>query len=97
MRAAAGELFDGVDALVMPATNTTAPANLGTTGDSRFNSPWSFVGLPTVSFPSGLDSQGLPAGLQLVGKSNREDTLLRVAAWCEAAVGFRERPALCRV
>ena len=39
-----------LDALIMPATINTAP-DPSTTGDPAFNSPWSYAGLPTVSFP----------------------------------------------
>ena len=42
-----------VDAWLMPATNTAAPP-LDSTGDPRFNSPWSYAGLPAVTLPCGL-------------------------------------------
>jgi len=73
------------DALVTPATPTTAP-DPSTTGDPKFNSPWSYAGLPTVSIPCGLAEDGLPVGLQLVGHLERESELLAVAAWCERHV-----------
>ena len=55
-----------VDALITPATVSTAP-DPSTTGDPAFNSPWSYTGLPTVSFPIGLAPDGLPVAVQLVG------------------------------
>lgn len=72
---------DGV--LAMPSTNTTAPGNLDTTGSPRFNSPWSFAGLPAVTLPCGVDDAGLPCGLQLVGPWRGESLLLRVARTIE--------------
>ena len=39
-----------------------------TTGDPVFNSPWSFTGLPTASFPIAFSPDGLPLSLQLVGR-----------------------------
>ena len=56
-----------VDALVTPATLGAAPDS-STTGDPVFNSPWSLLGLPTVSFPIGLSADGLPLAVQLVGR-----------------------------
>jgi aspartyl-tRNA(Asn)/glutamyl-tRNA(Gln) amidotransferase subunit A len=74
--------FDGVDVLVCPATIGPAP-DTTTTGDPACNSPWSFTGLPTVSFPVGLSPDGLPVAIQLVGRPDDEATLFRAALWCE--------------
>ncbi len=77
-----------MDALLTPATATPAtPA--ATTGDPVFNSPWSYTGLPTVTIPVGRSPEGLPLGLQLVGRAWGEAGLLAAAAWCEEAVGVR--------
>jgi aspartyl-tRNA(Asn)/glutamyl-tRNA(Gln) amidotransferase subunit A len=78
--------FSEVEALLTPATTGPAP-DTTTTGDPAFNSPWSYTGLPTASFPTGHYIDGLPLALQLVG-ANRSDTqLLAVAEWCERALG----------
>jgi aspartyl-tRNA(Asn)/glutamyl-tRNA(Gln) amidotransferase subunit A len=45
------------------------------------------AGLPGVSVPCGFDADGLPIGLQLIGRRFDETTLLRVAAAHEAAAG----------
>ena len=78
-------LIEGFDALVTPATTGPAP-DLSTTGDPAFNSPWSYVGLPTVSFPTGQDADGMPLAIQLVGKEFKEETLFETALWCEKAL-----------
>ncbi len=70
-------------ALLLPATPTTAPGDLGTTGDPLFNSPWSYGGFPAVNFPCGLDRDGMPCGLQLVGARESDSELLETAVWCE--------------
>ena len=70
--------------LVMPATNSTAPGNLKTTGDSGFQSPWSYAGLPVVSIPAGRDTQGMPCCLQFVGAEGQDERVLAAAAWSEA-------------
>jgi aspartyl-tRNA(Asn)/glutamyl-tRNA(Gln) amidotransferase subunit A len=80
--------FEGVDALITPATTSPAP-DAQTTGDPAFNSPWSYTGLPTVSIPAGWSSDGLPLAIQLVGPPWSEAELLRTAAWCERIVDFR--------
>jgi aspartyl-tRNA(Asn)/glutamyl-tRNA(Gln) amidotransferase subunit A len=49
------------------------------------------AGLPGMSVPCGLTSEGLPVGAQLLGKPLDEATLLRVGAAIEAAVGLGER------
>jgi len=77
---------------VTPATTTTAP-NPSTTGDPSFNSPWSLLGLPTVTIPCGL-ADGLPCGLQFIAARDHDHALLDAARWCEEFLGFVERPPL---
>ena len=81
-----------VDALIMPATDTTAPARLDTTGDSKFQAPWSYAGVPVVSIPCGLAADGMPVALQMVGRPREDFRLLRIAGWCERKVGFDVLP-----
>jgi aspartyl-tRNA(Asn)/glutamyl-tRNA(Gln) amidotransferase subunit A len=82
--------LEGVDALLTPATTGPAP-DAATTGDPAFNSPWSYTGLPTVSFVAGWTDDGLPLAIQLVGKPWREAELLATAAWCEKTLGVAPR------
>ncbi len=80
------------DALVMPSALGPAP-DRGTTGDAAFNGPWTGLGVPTVSLPTGLASDGLPLGTQLIGGSFEEARLLAAARWAEEAIGFTMAPA----
>ena len=81
-------LFQRFDAIVtIPATGE-APEGLASTGDATFNSLWTQAGLPAVSIPSGRGPKGLPLGLQVVGRYRDDERALRVAAWCEAMLGF---------
>jgi aspartyl-tRNA(Asn)/glutamyl-tRNA(Gln) amidotransferase subunit A len=82
--------FEGVDVLLTPATTSSAPAAL-TTGDPAFNSPWSYTGLPTVSFLAGWTSDGLPLAIQLVSPPWQEAALLRAGAWCEDNLAVEHR------
>ena len=49
------------------------------------------AGLPGISIPCGLDSEGMPVGMQLVGKRFSEETLLNAAYTYEQAIKFREK------
>src|SRR5262249_36633196 len=85
LRGRMAEMTREVDALVCPAT-IGAATTPETTGDPAFNSPWSYPGLPTVSFPIGLSTEGLPLAMQLVGRRDDEPTLFAAAQWCEQTV-----------
>ncbi|MBN2474075.1 MAG: amidase [Pirellulales bacterium] len=87
-------LFEEVDALIMPSTDTTAPASLETTGTPKFQAPWSCAGVPVVSLPSGVASDGMPAAVQLVGPAGDDWRLLQVARWCERWLAFDALPPL---
>ena len=50
------------------------------------------AGLPGISIPAGLDADGLPLGLQLIGKAFGEEELLRTAQVLEEAAGFDAQP-----
>ncbi len=70
---------------LMPASRGAAPTP-ETTGDPCMNSPWSFLGFPTITIPMTLSPDGLPLGLQLIAGPGRDLELFRVARWCEAAL-----------
>jgi len=73
-----------IEPLVMPATLDAAPPP-DTTGNPWCNSPWSFLGVPTVSIPLGWSDGGLPLAVQFIGAEWREDSLLVQAAAVESA------------
>ncbi len=83
-------LLREVDALLVPATTGPAP-DAATTGDPAFNSPWSYVGFPTVSIPSGWTPDGLPLAVQFAGVSWSEPELFVAAAWCEERLKVEKR------
>ena len=50
------------------------------------------AGLPGMSVPAGLDAQGLPLGLQLIGRNLDEGTLFALGSAIEKAADFRAKP-----
>ena len=81
-RQQAQALFDGVDMLLAPSAIGTAPAGLDATGDPLFCRGWTLLGLPSVHLPFTQGSNGLPVGLQLVGRWGDDARLLAAAEAC---------------
>ena len=88
--------WDTHDVLVTPTLPRTAPplntlgADLATAGDEymdfvAFTFPYNCTGQPAISLPLGMDSAGLPIGIQLVGPPRGEDVILGLAALLEEA------------
>ncbi|GMH16410.1 hypothetical protein Nepgr_018251 [Nepenthes gracilis] len=101
------EIFQKVDVIVSPTTGMTAPlitSSALTAGETnlqvsgylmRFVVPANLLGLPAISIPVGYDKQGLPIGLQLIGRPWGEASLLRLASVIEDMCGkSKKRPAL---
>lgn len=86
LNAGLDELFDRCDALLCPATPTAAPPGLGSTGSAIFNGLWTLCGTPAISLPLFLTEDGLPMGVQLVGRVGDDARLLRTARWLAAQV-----------
>jgi aspartyl-tRNA(Asn)/glutamyl-tRNA(Gln) amidotransferase subunit A len=81
-----------LDALLTPTTPTTAFEMGAVYGNSvlmqyadQLTVPSNHAGVPGLSLPGGLDAQGLPIGIQLLGPDFSEDTLLRIARTYEMA------------
>ncbi len=90
----------GVDAILTPATPSAA-FGLGEMADADpvqmylndvFTVTVNLAGLPGISVPTGVDRQGLPLGLQLIGQPWEEGDLLNTAYALENAAGFMEKP-----
>ena len=86
---------DGVDAMLTPATPSAAFA-IGEKGggdpvemylNDIFTVTVNMAGLPGIAVPAGLDRQGLPLGLQLIGKPFDEETLFALGQKIEDAAG----------
>ena len=76
------ELFmERYDAILTPAAPGTAPKGLSATGDPSFCTLWTLCGMPALSLPLLQGSDGLPLGVQLVGRRGFDARLLRTARW----------------
>jgi len=82
-RAHLDDIFAGVDLLLTPSAAGEAPEGFGSTGDPRFNSPWTLSWAPCVTLPAGTGPKGLPLGVQLVGPRFGDERLLDGAAWVQ--------------
>jgi len=91
-------VWDRVDAILTPSTPSAAFA----LGDQRvdpvtmylndiFTVTANLAGLPGISVPAGLDANGLPLGLQLIGKALDEGTIFSLAGALEDAAGFTHK------
>ncbi|HET6619535.1 MAG TPA: Asp-tRNA(Asn)/Glu-tRNA(Gln) amidotransferase subunit GatA [Dongiaceae bacterium] len=92
--------FKDVDVILTPSTPSAAFAEGENTDDpiqmylnDVFTVTANLVGLPGISIPGGLDSQGLPLGLQLIGSAFDEETLFRVGGVIESSANFTAKPA----
>nr|WP_321482812.1 Asp-tRNA(Asn)/Glu-tRNA(Gln) amidotransferase subunit GatA [uncultured Cohaesibacter sp.] len=91
--------FQSVDTILTPATPSAAfELNKEITDpvemylNDIFTVTVNMAGLPGISVPSGKNGQGLPMGLQLIGKAFDEETLFRTAGVLEDAAGILEAP-----
>jgi len=62
--------------------------------NDAFTIPASMAGLPAMSVPAGLAKNGLPLGLQLIGRAFDEVTMLRAASALETAAQFTATPTI---
>ncbi|RJP14545.1 MAG: Asp-tRNA(Asn)/Glu-tRNA(Gln) amidotransferase subunit GatA [Candidatus Abyssobacteria bacterium SURF_5] len=100
------DAFRKIDVFALPAAAVPAPkigaqtvSIKGMETDAqmallRYTCPSNLTGLPAISIPCGMSGDGLPIGLQLVGKAFDEATLLRAAFAFEAHVEPLPKPAL---
>jgi aspartyl-tRNA(Asn)/glutamyl-tRNA(Gln) amidotransferase subunit A len=92
-----------VDAVIAPVSPVPAPTiNESDVGGSpgadaviqrltRFTRPINYLGVPSLAIPCGFTRKGLPVGLQLIGRSFDEATLLRIGGAFQRATDFHEK------
>jgi aspartyl-tRNA(Asn)/glutamyl-tRNA(Gln) amidotransferase subunit A len=97
------QMLEEADILALPTSPSSTPriADTDTGGDARFMAlanalgslvgPFNYLGLPALSLPVGFDGNGMPVGLQLVGRPCAEGLLLRAAHAFERETGIAAR------
>jgi Asp-tRNA(Asn)/Glu-tRNA(Gln) amidotransferase A subunit family amidase len=76
----------GLDVLVTPSAPGEAPAGVEWTGDPAFNFIWTSLHVPCVTVPVGTGPNGLPLGIQIVGRRGEDRAVLAWARWVAAAL-----------
>jgi Asp-tRNA(Asn)/Glu-tRNA(Gln) amidotransferase A subunit family amidase len=71
---------NNIDLWICPPTTGPAPKGLEGTGDPVMDLPWTQIGFPAINIPTGKSEDGLPMGLQVIGRWNMDEELL---AWAE--------------
>ncbi|HXO01972.1 MAG TPA: amidase [Stellaceae bacterium] len=89
MRAAAQDWAGGFDAILTLPAPGQAPKTLASTGDAIFNGLWTLLHMPCLTLPAGEGPDGLPVGVQLVGKRHADARLLDTGLWVERHLGAR--------
>ncbi len=79
--------MEGLDILVTPSAPGEAPEGLGWTGDPAFNFLWTSLHVPCVTVPAGTGPNGMPLGIQIVGRKGEDRAVLAWAGWVARALG----------
>jgi Asp-tRNA(Asn)/Glu-tRNA(Gln) amidotransferase A subunit family amidase len=91
-RAAAREWAGGFDAILTLPAPGQAPRGLASTGSAVFNAVWTQLWMPCLTLPAGQGPDGLPVGVQLVGRRHGDARLLDVGLWVETRLDQGNRP-----
>jgi Asp-tRNA(Asn)/Glu-tRNA(Gln) amidotransferase A subunit family amidase len=82
-RARLAEAFGDCDVLLAPSAPGEAPAGQAT-GDPVMNQVWTFLHTPCITVPAGKGPNGLPVGVQIVGRIGDDARALAAAQWVQA-------------
>jgi Asp-tRNA(Asn)/Glu-tRNA(Gln) amidotransferase A subunit family amidase len=88
-RRALSDLMADVDVILSPSAPGAAPKGLGSTGSSTFNRLWTLMGTPCVNVPGLADPNGLPLGVQVIGRFGADKATLEAALFVESALSRR--------
>jgi Asp-tRNA(Asn)/Glu-tRNA(Gln) amidotransferase A subunit family amidase len=80
-RARLAQVFGDCDVLLAPSTTGEAPRGLDSTGSPIMNRVWTLLHVPCVGVPAGNGPNGLPLGVQAIGRYGDDARTLAAAAW----------------
>ncbi|MCZ6885557.1 MAG: amidase [Alphaproteobacteria bacterium] len=81
LRGNLAQVFGENDVLLVPCVPGVAPEGLSSTGDPALQGLWTILHVPTITLPTHWTTDGLPVGIQLVGRHRDDKLLLDVARW----------------
>ena len=88
-RKAVADLMNDFDVILSPSAPGTPPKGFATTGSSTFNRLWTLMGTPCVNVPGLTDPNGLPLGVQVIGRFGADRATLEAALFLESALARR--------
>lgn len=83
LRAAVDRMFENADVIITASAPGEAPVGLEGTGNPIFQKIWTLTGVPTVSLPKLSGPNGMPIGLQVIGRYGFDADLFQNALWIE--------------
>jgi Asp-tRNA(Asn)/Glu-tRNA(Gln) amidotransferase A subunit family amidase len=88
-RRALSDLMADFDVILSPSAPGAAPKGLGSTGSSTFNRLWTLMGTPCINIPGLADPNGMPLGIQVIGRFGADKPTLEAALFVESAIAQR--------
>ena len=82
-RAMLGDVFGDADVILAPSAPGEAPRGLGATGDPIFCRNWTLLGVPAMNIPCSQGPNGLPVGVQVIGRIGDDARAVAVAEWLQ--------------
>jgi Asp-tRNA(Asn)/Glu-tRNA(Gln) amidotransferase A subunit family amidase len=90
------EFMDRYDAIITPSAPGAAPPGLGATGDPAMSRPWQLAGSCQCTLPCATDANGMPLGIQLIGRRYHDESLLSFAKWIQETLRWHSPLPLFR-
>jgi Asp-tRNA(Asn)/Glu-tRNA(Gln) amidotransferase A subunit family amidase len=76
-----GDVFADADVILAPSAPGEAPRGLAATGDPIFCRVWTLLGVPAMNIPCSRGPNGLPVGVQIIGRIGDDARAVAVAEW----------------
>ena len=87
-RAMLHDVFADADVILAPSAPGEAPKGLAATGDPIFCRVWTLLGVPAMNIPCSTGTNGLPVGVQVIGRIGDDARAVAVAEWLQGKIGL---------